>query len=805
VLWYSCILIAFQRRFRSTPFRDGVSGQVIVSPLAKLGSRLRERARQLRFGILVSVASCIISLTLYAAVYFVSHSSPLLQFLANIELKTLDTRFQLRGKVEPGPPVVIVAIDQKSEDVLGRWPFPRKHFAAAVDALREAGARVIAFDVDFPQPDQNSALDALQQVQKDYQARVKPGRADAEFEAKLRSLEESADNDKKFADALSRFGNAILGYFYLRGDEARSVSAERMNEFLNYLSFQAYPNIVHPEYAKNSELLLNPQLQFEGLSPDLGSFAANAKNFGYFNVLPDSDGTVRREPVIIPFRGSFYPSLDVAAALAYENLPLEQVNVVFNPNGLERIDFGKVRLPTDPAGYVLIDFFGPGRTFPIYSLSDVIERKVPPDELKDRLVLIGPTAVGIGDTAVTPFQQMNFPGVEVHANFVTNILQGRFIRRGIRENVIDILFLLLFSLPAGIVLGVASPRRATVLTLVLLGAFLVLACWLFAYQRMWIVIVLPSATLAVNYAVIVSYRFFFEERQKRKVRAAFTQYVPPGVIAEMLQHPELLRLGGEEKELTAMFSDIRGFTTLSEGLSPTALVELLNEFLSSMTDVIFKYWGTLDKYIGDAIMAFWGAPYPQADHAARACGAALEMLEMLKKLQAKWQAEGRPRIDIGVGINTGPMVVGNMGSAKRFNFTIMGDNVNLASRLEGTNKQFGTRIILSEATYLQVHERFIARELDLIRVKGKAKPVRIFELLGPTSELETHRARIERFHKGLEEYRSGEWERALRTFEELTRDYPQDPPSRIFVERCRDLLQQPPEGAWDGVYVMKTK
>jgi len=777
----------------------------MLSPFAKLGSRLLQHAGRSRVGILVSFAVCIISLTLYVAVYFVAHPSPLLQFLANIELKTLDVRFQFRGKVEPGPPVVIVAIDQKSEDVLGRWPFPRKHFAAAVDALREAGARVIAFDVDFPQPDQDSALDALRQVRKDYQAHVKPGMEDPKFEAKLKSLEEGADNDKKFADALSRFDNVILGYFYLRGDEAKTVSAERVNEFLNYLSFQAYPSIVHPEYAKDSELLINQQLQFEGLSPNLGRFAANAKNFGYFNIIPDSDGTERREPVIIPFRGSFYPSLDVAAALAYDNLPLEQVNVVFNPNGLERIDFGKVRLPTDPAGYVQIDYFGPGRTFPIYSLSDVIERKVPPDELRDRLVLIGSTAMGIGDSAVTPFQQMNFSGVEVHANFITNILQGRFIRRGIRENVIDILFLLLFSLPAGMVLSAAAPRRATAITLVLLGAFLLLACYLFAHQRMWIVIVLPSATLGVNYVVIISYRFFFEERQKRKVRAAFTQYIPPGVIAQILQRPELLRLGGEEKELTAMFCDIRGFTTLSEGLSPTTLVELLNEFLSAMTDVIFKNWGTLDKYIGDAIMAFWGAPYPQTDHAVRACRAALEMLGVLNKLQAKWEAQGRPPVDIGVGINTGLMLVGNMGSAKRFNFTIMGDNVNLASRLEGINKQFATRLIISEATYLAVHEHFVARELDLIRVKGKMKPVKIFELLGPTSDLEIHRDRVERFQKGLEKYRSGEWERALETFEELTTDYPQDAPSHIFIKRCQDMLEQPPQGAWDGVYVMKTK
>jgi len=753
----------------------------------------------------VGLAVCLISVSLYVEVYFLPLQNPLLQFLANIELKILDLRFQLRGKVEPGPPVVIAAIDQKSEDVLGRWPFPRKYFALAVDGLREAGARVIAFDIDFPQPDENSALEALGQVRKDYQAHVKPGMGDPEFEAKLKSLEGDADNDKKFADALSRFDNVVLGYFFLRGDEAKTENAERLNEFLNFLSFQAYPSIAHPEYAKGSELLINPQLQFTGLSPNLGRFAASAKNFGYFNIVPDPDGTIRREPVIIPFRGSYYPSLDVAAALAYANLPLDQVNVVFNPNGLERIDFGKVSIPTDPSGFVLINYYGPGKTSETYSLSDVIEHKISPSKLKDRLVLIGPTAVGIGDSAVTPFQQMNFFGVEVHASFITNILQGRFIRRGIRENLIDILFLLLFSLPAGMVLSVAAPRRATAFTLVLLGAFLLLACYLFAHWRMWIVIVLPSATLAVNYLVIISYRFFFEERQKRKVRAAFTQYVSPGVIAQILQRPELLRLGGEEKELTAMFCDIRGFTTLSEGLPPTALVELLNEFLSAMTDVIFETWGTLDKYIGDAIMAFWGAPYPQTDHAVRACRAALEMLAALNNLQAKWEAQTRPRVDIGVGINTGLMVVGNMGSAKRFNFTIMGDNVNLASRLEGINKQFATRLIISEATYLAVHEHFVARELDLIRVKGKMKPVKIFELLGPTSDLETHRDRVERFHKGLEKYRSGQWERALETFEELATDYPQDAPSHIFINRCHDLLQQPPEGAWDGVYVMKTK
>jgi len=777
----------------------------MLTRLAQVGSKARRYAAQYRVGLLISATVCVISLSLYVAVYWVPHPNPLLQFLHSLELKTLDVRFQLRGTREPGPAVVIVAIDQKSQDVLGRWPFPRSNFAEAVDALREAGARVIAFDINFPQPDQNSALQALQQVRKDYEAHAKVGIGNPAFESRLKALEAHADNDQKFAEALSRFENAILGYMYLRGEEAKTQNQERLNEFLNYLSFQAYPKIIHPEYAQGSELSRNRDLKFDSLSPNLSAFALNAKNFGYFNVIPDPDGTVRREPVIIPFRGSFYPSLDVAAALAYTNLPLDQVKVVFNQVGLVGIDFGKVFIPTDPEGFVQIDYYGRAGTVPRISFADVVQRKFPPAVFRDRLVLIGTTAIGIGDMAVTPFQQMNFFGVEVHANFITNILQGDFIRRGNRENFIDILVLLFFSLVAGMVLCKVPPLRATAIMVAFLGIFLGLAYYLFAYHRIWVVAFLPTATLMVNYLGITSYRFFFEEREKRKVRGAFHQYVPAGVIDRMLRQPELLRLGGEEKVLTVLFCDIRGFTTLAEGLSATSLVDLMNEYLSAMTDVIFKHWGTLDKYIGDAIMAFWGAPFPQSDHSERACRAGLEMLRILGGLQAKWEAEGKPRIDLGVGINTGPMVVGNIGSTKRFNFTVMGDEVNLASRLEGINKQFGTHLVISETTYAAVQDKFVARELDLIRVKGKMKPVTIYELLGSRDELDRFRDQIERFHQGLEAYRNAQWEKALGIFEALTLDYSGDGPGRIFVQRCHDLLAEPPQGAWDGVYVMKTK
>ncbi len=752
-------------------------------------------------GLVISATVCLVSLALYTALYLASYMPPFLRLLADVELRTLDLRFRLRGVRQPESSVVIVAIDQKSQDILGRWPFPRNYLAQAVDFLRKAGARVVAFDINFSQPDQNSALQALHAVRSAYQNSGRRATQNARFEAQLRLLEADADNDQKFADAVSRFDNAVLGYFFLFSKE-ESLSQNRaiVSDFVNYLSFQAYPQVANAQYGKMFE-----GREAEGVSPNLPSFARQAKNFGFFNVLTDSDGTVRREPVIIRFQQSFYPSLDVAAALAYTGYSLDRVRVVFNPNGLERIDFGPVTVPTDPEGFVYIDYHGPAGLFPTYSLADVVHQKLPPGVFRDRLVLIGPTATGIGDMVVTPFQSMNFPGVEVHANFIDNLLSGHFIRRGPRENLIDIAFILIFSVGAGILLSVVSPGRSTVFLILVVGSFLCLAQWLFTIQRTWIAIFLPLATLAADYAGVVSYRFFFEEREKRRVRRAFQQYLPPGVVNQLLQRPDLLRLGGEEKNLTAMFCDIRNFTTLSEGLSPADLVTLLNEYLSEMTEVIFLHWGTLDKYIGDAIMAFWGAPYPQADHALRCCRAGLEMLQRLKKLQAGWEAEGRPKIDIGMGINTGPMLVGNMGSKVRFNFTIMGDNVNLASRLEGLNKQFGTRIIVSESTYQPVAERMVARELDLIRVKGKTRPVKVFELLGLDQDGDEFRELVARFQDGLEAYRSRRWQSGIEIFERLLEDFSNDNPSRVFLQRCREFLEQPPDDAWDGIYVMKAK
>ena len=758
------------------------------------GSRFGRTARRYFIPLLISGGISVCSLLCYVFTFLTPTPSPAFEFLKDVEAKTLDIRFRLRGVQKPGPALAIVAIDQRSEDILGRWPFPRSVFAETLDVLHAAHARVVAFDINFPEPDENSALQTLRKL------KATAGNNPA-LNATLTAMEASADNDQKLGDAISRFGNAILGYFFLFDPtEATSQNKSATAEFLNYLSFQSYPQVLKPKGAAEFD-----GLDAIGLSPDLPKFAVNAKNFGFFNVAADTDGVVRTEPVVIRYAGSYYPSLDVATALAFSDAPLDKVAIVFDQGGLARVDLGKVKVPTDPWGMVRIDFHGPSGTYPTFSIADVVKHRLPAADFADKIVLIGPTATGIADTRPTPFESSAFPGVEIHANFIDNLLNGTFIQRGVRENLIDLLVIFLFSLPAGLTIAVLRPGRSAILLTGAGLAYLVIAYHEFAAGRVWLVIFLPMATLFATYSAVVSYSYFFEEREKKQVRGAFQQYMAPDVIKQVLDRPELLRLGGEEKPLTAMFADIRGFTSLSEGLTPSELVDLLNEYLSEMTEVIFDHQGTLDKYIGDAIMAFWGAPLDSPDHAERACRAALGMSAALRKLQERWISEGRPNFDIGIGINTGDMLVGNMGSARRFNYTIMGDNVNLASRLEGVTKTFGTRTIISESTFERVRETMLVRELDMIKVKGKKKPVTIYELLGPAEELASHQDLLTRFQAALTAYRAGDWPRAMELFQDLHRDYPDDGPSKTFLKRCEELIDEQPQGPWDGVFAMTTK
>jgi adenylate cyclase len=444
---------------------------------------------------------------------------------------------------------------------------------------------------------------------------------------------------------------------------------------------------------------------------------------------------------------------------------------------------------------------------------DVISGTTPPDAFRDKIVLVGATALAIGDIRNTPFpgEDAIYMGVEVHANIIDNLLHseepGRgFLKRGPNEMMVDMGFILLFGLVFGFLFSRVTPLYSTITVLVTLTAYGWFVYFSFVHKGQWLSFVIPASTLAANYAAITSLRMIREERAKRNIRKSFSQYLSPGVIELIEKDPEkYIRPGGEEKELSVLFSDIRGFTTISEGLTPDQLVQLLNEYFGQMTEIVFATDGTLDKYIGDAIMAFWGSPYPQEDHASRSCACALRMSRGLATLNAKWQAAGRPPISIGIGLNTGLVNVGNMGSARRLSWTVMGDNVNLASRLEGITKQYHVQIVISEATYRQVSSQFVCRELDKIRVKGKTLPVNIYELLDVAAEKSKYEKLLEQFDAAMAAYRSQNWREAAAQFTEVLLKFPDDGPSQVFLERAMEFSESAPEGEWDGVYVMKTK
>ena len=735
-------------------------------------------------------------------------------FLQNVEQRSLDMRFAARGQRPHDERIVIVGIDEKTLQNVGAFPLPRTSYAQLVKQLTAGGAGVIAFDATFPTPENNSAQAALIQLQHEL------GRsAPASVTAKIKALEAAGDHDAMFAAALQHSGKVVLGHLFLDRERAQSSDAKRAEEYFNIVWAKAFPQVLKVksqgrDFDLNRAWLENGGNIYPGAEANLTLLAEAAASYGFFNTNPDPDGTLRRALLIVRYQDQdFFPSLAMQTLREYEKIPDQEIAAYISENGLERIQFGGHNLRPWHDGSVLINYTGPYHTYQHYSMWDVLSGAVPPDTFKDKIVLVGGTALGIGDLRSTPFQKQDagYMGVEVHANIIDNILhsdeKGRsFLTRGLHEEMIDTGFILLFGLVFGFWFSRIKPLYSTISLFLALGAFAWFIYFSFANWGLWLSVVIPAGTLVVNYAVITSFRMIFEEGEKRKIRKTFSQYLSPGVIALIEKDPQkYIRPGGETKELTVMFSDIRGFTTLSEGLTADELVLLLNEYLGEMTEVIFHNLGTLDKYIGDAIMAFWGSPYPQTDHAYRSCVCALQMIQALDKLNVKWLAEGRKQISIGVGLNTGPVNVGNMGSAKRLAWTVMGDNVNLASRLEGITKEYHSRIVISEGTYRQIADKFVCRDLDKIRVKGKLQPVTIYELLDLAENKEKYEPLLARFHHAMEAYHEQNWDEAATRLGDMLTHFPDDGPTQIFLDRVLEFRQNEPEPDWDGVYVMKTK
>lgn len=636
------------------------------------------------------------------------------------------------------------------------------------------------------------------------------------------------DADKQFAASIKHFDGVVLGNFFLYTEaDLRELDEKNLDAYANQIAFYSFPSVrpLNQATGKIDRIRL-----IEGFKPDkllprgteanleilTSALSDETSSTGFFNVYPDVDGVVRRSNLIVPYGRSqdlnewdIYPSLEVQTIRSYFRLPNEQVTLEYGSFGAVAIVFGpQIRIPTDNLGRVLVNFHGPAYTYPHYSMADVVGGKLSPELFNGKIVLIGATATGIGDLRSTPYGGLDYPGVEIHANVLDNILHRNFLQREAKQQLFDAILILLFGFPLGIWMALVAPRwmwfgLALFVPLVAVDYIAFLHGW-------WLNFIVPALTLTSNVLFVSLYRVLIEEKEKRRVVLEFGQYLSPEVIRRLLINPRLV--DPKKTDITVMFSDIRGFTSISEKLDAQDLAIFLNQYLSDMTGIVFEHQGTLDKYIGDAVMAFWGAPYEEPGHAGKACASAIRMIEKVHELQKKWEAEGNPRLDIGIGLNTGVASVGRMGSDLRRGYTALGDAVNLSSRLEGLNKDYGTHILVNESTYAAAkNDGYVFRELDLIRVKGKLQPVMIYELIGKAREATVYgtpemlQLRLQQFAAARSLYQQRRWSEAQTAFQTMLDSWPDDGPARAYWKRCQEYLFDEPPSGWDGVFTMTHK
>ena len=665
-----------------------------------------------------------------------------------LDLRLKDLRFNLRGTVKPLSKVVIVAIDAKSVKEIGRWPWSREKTARLIDGVAKQGARVMALDMVFSES-QGDSLDA------------------------------------RLAESIRDNGRTILGYFF------RDDSAQQQDTFVSEQLADTRIRLIRLADGVTTV----PIPEFSGVDVSLSRFGSAARDQGFFNEIPDNDGLYRKAPLLVLFNGAIYPSLALQALHRYLD---KQIIVGIEQFGVAEVSLGTTSLPVNEAGSLTLNYYGPSGTFPTFSATDIMHGRLPAESLKDAIVFVGATEKGIYDLRPTPLDPL-FPGVEIHATVAANMLEQRFLLRDSRTLGFELAAIIALPIMLALLLAAVSGTAAGLGCFSLISAgYICLNYYLFNRFFLNTTLLYPLVSLGMTYLGGEAYRNLVVERKGRYLKKAFSTYISADLVTEIVKNPDSLRLGGEAREITILFSDIRSFTSISEKLTPESLVSLLNQYLSPMTRIIMEERGTLDKYVGDAIMALFNAPLAIADHPMRACSSAIRMLLCLEQLNGELATRGLPTIDIGIGIHTGVAVVGNMGADIRFDYTAIGDNVNLASRLEGLNKYYGTHILVSGVTRDLSCDRFNFREIDLVRVKGKELPVKLYEL-----RTDPYPA-LDEFSAALQEYRSARFSEAVALFERLSHDQ-NDPVARMYVERCREYLTEPPIDGWDGVYTARGK
>lgn len=710
------------------------------------------------------------------------------QILDDIEGRLLDARFKLRGSIPTSGLVALVAVDEKSIENVGRWPWSRQTIGKLIDKVDEAGADAIGMDIVFSEPQPGPASQLLSD------SKISPQVRDA-----LVGIEKLHNPDKILAQSIRDSGNVVSGYFFYTNDE-------NTNEFK---ALSAKQNFLMQSSSAVDAVRSSTEnfsaITATAVRTNIGIIARASQGAGFFNVVPSRDGVIRNAYLVIRYKDDLYPSLALKTLSAYlKNAPI----VVQAKNyGIDHINLGSLNIPTDELGSLVLNYRGPRGTIPTYSAQDVLTGKIAVGALKGKMVLIGVTATGVYDAYPTPFNPV-FPGLEIRGNVAENIIMGDSIHHTGIELLTDMGIIFLIILTLSLIL----PRINGILprfiaSMLILGSYGWLNFYLFSEKQLWINLTYPILAWLLTYLILNIYLSLIVERRYSTVNTAFEYYLHPELVKELTSNPELLQFGGEQRYLTILFSDVRNFTNLSEGLTPQQLAKFIHCYMDPMTEQVLNHRGTLDKYIGDAVMAIFGAPIPAESHPVDACNTALDMIKVLGDVQACCPELGHIfPINIGIGVHSGEVVVGNLGSSFHFTYTVLGDNVNLSSRLEGLTKQYGVNIIISESTHEHVHDGFYCRELDVVRVKGKQRPIKIFELIDRKSETKKEiEDYITEWDKALNLFRNKIWNEAEFYFNRFIERFGENKTASLYIERCEYYKSNPPEPDWDGVITFKTK
>jgi len=722
-----------------------------------MNSDLKERKSYSKVAIIASSAFVLSVLMIF------------LEPIQRLELRHHDLLFEMRGELDVSDsPIVMVAISQQAdEEIPYKYPWPTNLHAKLIDNLNRAGAKVIAFDVIFDNPDTYDP-----------------------------------ENDSLFAESMKRHQNVILG---------GELQADQISE---------------------SELI-------SPLFPNTTLFNSNPNKPGLVRVFPDLDGAVRSYNFGHIHREETYYRLGIEVVREFEGLAYDSIDAI-NPNSKsEYFSVGSYEIPKERANSFLINYYGPEGIFPEVSFEEVIDDSsyttVFESELgasvnsfddpefghlsmgtfRDKIVLVGATMPLLKDFYATPYANdgnNERPGYQIHANAVQTILDSNYLSRF--NNWYTLLIMFAFSFILAFVNRYFNAVSGFLLSLILAGSFFGITYWAFVSLNTIMMITGPVIALILTQSGMVGYEYYMEQKEKRRIKGMFASYVSPELVDQMITSGEEPKLGGDEVHITAFFSDIVSFSTFSEQLEPGQLVKLINEYLDSMTGIINKQGGTLDKYIGDAIVSFFGAPVEMEDHAHKACKTACLMQLELKKLTKKWESEGWPELVVNmkqrIGINTGLMITGNMGSSKRFNYTMMGDNVNLAARCESGAQFYGVDTMITESAKREAEsyqDDLVFRKLDQIVVKGKTQPVNVYELTGLKEHVpEKLLQRNHLFEEALAAYFNRDWETAISLFKRASElELFEHNPSKIFIQRCEEMRVDPPQEDWNGVFVMEQK